>query len=141
LVHLYHLTHKKKLDEIVSARLTDIFELLNKHLKKIGRQALLPAGTILIGGGARLHEALTIAKEELKLPVETGVMLPEYEEFIRTKDPVWYTAIGVCLYENPGTAESYPRDTRTSSTKTSSLFKSFIRQFLPICFLFISGIM
>jgi cell division protein FtsA len=132
---------KKKLDEIVSARLTDIFELLNKHLKKIGRQALLPAGTILIGGGARLHEALTIAKEELKLPVETGVMLPEYEEFIRTKDPVWYTAIGVCLYENPGTAESYPRDTRTSSTKTSSLFKSFIRQFLPICFLFISGIM
>ena len=132
---------KKKLDEIVSARLTDIFELLNKHLKKIGRQALLPAGSILIGGGARLHEALTIAKEELKLPVETGAILPEYEEYIRTKDPVWYVAIGVCLYERPGNMENYPRTEKSSSSLTASSFKSFIRQFLPICFFVISGIM
>lgn len=132
---------KKKLDEIISARLTDIFELLNKHLKKIGRQALLPAGSILIGGGARLHEALTIAKEELKLPVETGSLLSEYEEYIRTKDPVWFVAIGVCLYEKPGTHEYYTKDERRSPHTTSSSWKLFIRQFLPICFFVISGIM
>ena len=35
---------KKKLGDIVSARLTDIFELINAHLKKIKKDGILPAG-------------------------------------------------------------------------------------------------
>ncbi|OHA99223.1 MAG: cell division protein FtsA, partial [Candidatus Zambryskibacteria bacterium RIFCSPHIGHO2_12_FULL_39_47] len=41
---------KKKLDEIISARLADMFELIENHLKKIGRNGLLPAGIFIIGG-------------------------------------------------------------------------------------------
>lgn len=131
-------THsKKKLDEIICARLTDIFELLNKHLKKIGRQHLLPAGIILIGGGSRLHDTLTVAKDELKLPVETGTILRELEERIRTKDPVWHVAIGVCLYERPGTNPNSYVVHQENDKKLSEFFKSFIRQFLPIFFFFV----
>jgi cell division protein FtsA len=35
---------KKKLDEIIEARLSDIFELIERYLKKIKRNELLPAG-------------------------------------------------------------------------------------------------
>lgn len=133
---------KRKLDEIVGARLTDIFELLNKHLKKIGRQALLPAGTILIGGGARLHECATIAKEELKLPVMGGSLLPAYEAGIRTKDPVWFVALGICIYERrePGTTTG-ERDRSTKPIGAKEGFFSFIKQFLPIFFFLVSAMM
>ncbi|HEV7423560.1 MAG TPA: cell division protein FtsA, partial [Candidatus Paceibacterota bacterium] len=40
---------KKKLDEIIEARLSDIFELIENHLKKIKRSELLPAGIIFVG--------------------------------------------------------------------------------------------
>ena len=37
---------RKKLNEIIEARLSDIFELIESHLKKINRSGLLPAGII-----------------------------------------------------------------------------------------------
>src|SRR3989344_9569592 len=54
---------KKQLSEIVSARLTDIFDLTNKHLKKIERERLLPAGAVVTGGGSQLAELIDFAKE------------------------------------------------------------------------------
>jgi cell division protein FtsA len=59
---------KKKLEEIISARLSDIFDLIETHLKKIGRSGLLPAGVILTGGGAGLHTIEEFARSSLKLP-------------------------------------------------------------------------
>ena len=46
---------KKKLEEIISARLADIFELIENHLRKIKRAGLLPAGAIFVGGSANIH--------------------------------------------------------------------------------------
>src|SRR3989344_1728160 len=40
---------RKKLEEIITARLDDCFELIETHLKSIGRNALLPAGIIMAG--------------------------------------------------------------------------------------------
>lgn len=63
---------KKKLDEIIEARLSDMFELIDKYFKKIGRSGLLPAGAILIGGGSNLAMIETVAKTALKIPVKLG---------------------------------------------------------------------
>lgn len=59
---------KKKLAEIIEARLYDIFELIESHLKKIKRNGLLPAGIILTGGGAGIATIEDLAKAVLKLP-------------------------------------------------------------------------
>ena len=40
---------RKKLDEIIEARLSDILELIDNHLKKIKRSELLPAGIVFAG--------------------------------------------------------------------------------------------
>jgi len=58
---------RKKLEEIVMARLSDIFELIEAHLKKIGRNGLLPAGIIITGGGSGVTTIEDFARSVLKL--------------------------------------------------------------------------
>ena len=62
--------HMRDLAEIVSARLTDMFELSAKALKKTGRAGLLPGGVVLTGGVADIPGIHELARRELKLPIE-----------------------------------------------------------------------
>ncbi len=66
LVSRYHVA------EIIEARLEEIFELINKELKKVGRAGLLPAGVVLIGGGSQLPQIAEFAKEKMGLPSQLG---------------------------------------------------------------------
>lgn len=59
---------KRKIDEIVVARLSDIFDLIEDHLKKIDRNGLLPAGIILTGGGSGIANIEELSKLALRLP-------------------------------------------------------------------------
>lgn len=90
------LPSKKQTAEIISARLSDIFELVNKHLKKIERARLLPAGAVLTGGGARISDITSFTKDYLELPAQVG----DFEE-VRMPDGMdagsWAVAVGLCL--------------------------------------------
>src|SRR3989338_5629844 len=57
---------RKKLEDIIAARLSDIFELIEAHLKKIDRNGLLPAGIILTGGGGSIGSIEALAKAALR---------------------------------------------------------------------------
>lgn len=63
----------KELSNIIGARVSEIFDLANKELKKISRQGMLPAGIVLTGGGAKLPGIKDFAKRELKLPARIGL--------------------------------------------------------------------
>jgi len=63
---------RKMLVGIIEARVSEIFEQINKELKKISRQKLLPAGIVLVGGSAKLPRIVDLAKRELKLPCRIG---------------------------------------------------------------------
>lgn len=63
---------RKELAEIIEARLKDIFELLQKELKKIDRTQLLPAGIVVVGGSATIPGLIELTRREMKLPVEIG---------------------------------------------------------------------
>lgn len=90
---------KKKLDEIISARLSDMFELIENHLKKIGRNALLPAGIIMTGGSSNLGAIKSFAEQALKLPSTVAPIHfgetanPE----VKTKDNSWSVAYGLAV--------------------------------------------
>lgn len=62
----------KLVSGIIEARVSDIFGEVNKELKKIGKQGKLPAGLVLVGGGANLPRIVELAKKELKLPSRIG---------------------------------------------------------------------
>jgi len=63
---------KKNLVDIIEPRVSEIFDLIQKELKKIGRQELLPGGIVLSGGGAKLSKIKELAKQQLKLPCSIG---------------------------------------------------------------------
>jgi cell division protein FtsA len=86
---------KKKLDEIIDARLSDIFELVETHLKKISRNAMLPAGIFLTGGGAKLAGIDVFARDFLKLPAKV-VSIPT-GQVGKVAEPIWSVAYGLCL--------------------------------------------
>jgi cell division protein FtsA len=87
---------KSKIEDIIEARLGDIFELVEKHLCDIGRQGLLPAGIIMTGGGSALLHLEDFAKAALKLPAK--VHRPEAMTYLRKKlpDASWLVAYGLC---------------------------------------------
>jgi cell division protein FtsA len=61
---------KRKVDEIIHARIADILELTDKHLAKIKKSRLLPAGIVFSGGGSHIANINEYAKQELRLPSE-----------------------------------------------------------------------
>ncbi len=92
------LSFRKKLDEIIEARLSDMFDLIEVHLKKIGRSGLLPAGIILTGGGSNIENISSLAKNELRLPARIFTPVGENQGRPALRDSNWLVAYGLCLF-------------------------------------------
>jgi cell division protein FtsA len=60
------------IDEIVEARLEEIFEGVEKELKKAGRAGRLPSGVVLTGGASQLKHLAEYAKATLGLAARLG---------------------------------------------------------------------
>lgn len=123
---------KKKIDEIIEARLSDVFELVENHLKKIKRNGLLPAGIILTGGSANIQNIENVAKNALKLPVRVGPVDASAISKYKIRDNTWYTAISLTLFSTSmrinGTLENVLGD---NAKQVKSFFKSLLSQLLP----------
>lgn len=119
---------KKKLEEIIEARLSDIFELIEAHLKKIKRSGLLPAGIIITGGGAGIATIEDFAKVSLKLPsrIATPESLKNHSRQI--KDSSWFVAYGLCIYGFQQLRKNKSKE-KLRNIKNGAI--SWIKQFLP----------
>lgn len=128
---------KKKLDEVISARLYDCFEHIEKHLKKIGRDKLLPAGILLTGGSARINGVRTLAEGALSLPAQIAEIHFGNSEKNKIKDGAWTVACGLALLGfNSGGEGSIGRRNNTpisAETGGRALRKvsKWLSQFLP----------
>ena len=120
---------KKKLDEIISARLTDMFELIENHLKKIGRNGLLPAGIFIIGGGAGINAIEDFAKNFLKLPSRIG-SVASGESKNGGKDSIWAVAYGLCTL-GLSKEEKNNLGLRNTVNKGGQKIIDWFKQFLP----------
>lgn len=88
----------RKLNEIIEARLSDIFELIDGHLKKLKRSGLLPAGIVLTGGGAGLERVDELARNTLRLPARLGRLAGLESAEYNPEDASWAVAYGLCLW-------------------------------------------
>jgi cell division protein FtsA len=88
---------RSEISSIAEARLDELFDLINKELRKIKREGLLPAGAIFCGGGANLAGIEELAKQKLRLPAR--VVRPQGFSGIVDKinDPMYAVAIGLMI--------------------------------------------
>lgn len=117
---------KKKIDEIMAARLTDIFELIDNHLKKLKKDGLLPAGVILTGGGANLQMTQEIARNTMNLPARFANL--EFSKNTKMKDSAWTVAYGLCLL---GASTRDEQTTVGIQKRSSRSLLDWFKQFLP----------
>ena len=126
---------RKKLEEIIGARLGDIFELVESHLKKIGRSGLLPAGAIITGGGSSALNIEDLAKNYLKLPSKKAVIKFEGEIKLpgNTKENSWSVAYGLCILGGSGSDSNSPvnRLGMRFVSKARSNIWAWIKKILP----------
>lgn len=98
----------KDIDEIVEARLDELFEHIQKELKKAGRAGRLPSGVVIVGGTAELKGLADYAKEYLGLASRIGVV-PEYngitEEYTT---PEYASAFGLMLLDKDASGRATP---------------------------------
>ena len=121
--------------EIIQARLEEIFIMVNKELKGIGRDGQLPAGAVLTGGGAKLPGLVDLAKKELRLPVQIGYPLNISTVIDRVDDPAYATAVGLVMWADEYLASSGVGMGRFASkilqAASMDKIRKFFKQFLP----------
>lgn len=124
---------KKKVDEIIEARLDDMFELIDNNLKRLKRNELLPAGIILTGGGSSIVNIENIAKSQLKLPAKVGPSDFSIINKFKVRDNSWYTALSLALYASDENYcdSSIKNDIREARSFFKNVISRFFSQLLP----------
>lgn len=85
--------------EIVEARLEEIFELVNKELKRAGRAGQLASGVVLTGGTANIKGITNYAKTQLGLAARVGKAAGYAGVADHIETPQFATAIGLMLID------------------------------------------
>ena len=109
------------LAEIIEARMEEIFELVLKELKLIGKAGLLPAGAVLVGGGAKMPHIVELAKDKLKLPVQLGFPSGFGGILDKIDDPSFATVSGMVIWGKH--QQSYSGKQNKNSGDGNVLFK------------------
>ena len=122
---------KRHISEIIEARLSEIFTMINQELKKIDKSGKLPAGAVLSGGGSKLPGIVDLAKEELNLPVQVG--FPENIKGVIEKldDPTYATAVGLILWGQSHMDKKKTGVQISSVSDSVGKIRKWFKNFLP----------
>jgi cell division protein FtsA len=101
-------------------------------LKQINKAGRLPAGVVLVGGGAKLPGLAELARQELKLPAQVGV--PDIsgmdvaggELGFQAEDPEFASALGLIQEGRDKLSES-----KTVQVPFRGFFKALFRHLIP----------
>ncbi len=127
--------------EIIEARVTEIFEMVNEELKKMGRAGLLPAGIVLAGGGSEMPDIVELAKSKLELPVKIGYPLEINGVLNEVDSPSFSTVVGLLSYYRQNNLLDRRDEKKYSKifssiggidiTSTKTKVKKWVDRFLP----------
>ena len=120
---------RKKIDEVMDARLKDIFGIVDAHLKAIDRHRILPGGIVITGGGSSIATARDIAKATLRLPSQLGANTPATRAV--TGDATWAVAFGLCRWGYATEAKESSADWRDSLNLIFAGIGRTLRSLLP----------
>lgn len=84
---------------IVEARVEELFEYVDKELKKINRSRKLPGGAVIVGGSAALPGMAEFARDQLQLSARVGTLLPVGGLADINDDASYVSCIGLMLLD------------------------------------------
>ena len=84
--------------EIIEARMEEIFKLVNKELKAVDRDGMLPAGAVIVGGSSKIMGCIDLAKSVLKLPTQHGFPKEMTGIVDKVDEPGFITALGLIYW-------------------------------------------
>jgi cell division protein FtsA len=90
-----HVFDAEEVTMIVEARIEEIFEYVDKELKKIHKARKLPGGVVLTGGTANIPGIASLAKEKLEISARVGKAHSLSGIVEDVQDPSYITAIGL----------------------------------------------
>src|SRR5207244_2297486 len=94
-----HLFDPDEIHMIVEARVEELFEYVDKDLRKIGKSRKLPGGAVLVGGSSKLPGMADIARDKLELAARVGSLESVQGLKDTVNDPSYYTAVGLMLLD------------------------------------------
>ena len=115
---------------IIEARVEELFELVDKELKKIHRSQKLPGGVMLVGGTAKLPGIAEFAKEKLQLASRVGKLQPLAGLMDTIQDPGYSSAVGLMLLDMllaPSSEQVIGQPNNGVGGMLDGLFKKFRR--------------
>ena len=122
-----HTFNSTEIDEIVDARLEELFEAINKELKKAGRAGQLPSGVVLTGGTANMKHMSEYAKEKLGLAARVGTPTGFGGVAEDAEQPEYASAIGLMLIDaensHANSGKSHGMSRKVDSQKAKDTFK------------------
>lgn len=121
---------RKKLDEIIEARMSDVFEYIEVHLKKLGRSGLLPAGIVITGGGSTILNIEEMAKGYFRLPAKVAPPAKIHSNNNQTIDPSWSVAYGLCCYNYEHELEG-KEPARGTGYELKRTMVKWLKEFMP----------
>lgn len=121
---------------IIEARSKEIFELITQELKKIERDGLLPAGVVLVGGGANLKAIADLAKQDLKLPVKIGTPQGVEGSIADVDNPIYANLVGLIKseFEHVEYSQDSKDNLSNAMKKSSSKILNPIQKLLKMVF-------
>ncbi len=118
---------RDKVNEVVKARLNEIFERVRKELKTAHYDRKLPEGIVLVGGGAKMRDIEIYAKEVMEAAVKIGAPkgLGGVAEAI--EKPEYTTAVGLMMMAANDNGAPVKKSKRKE--KSGGLLKKFFKKF------------
>jgi len=120
----------KYVSEIIEARLNEILLMIRDELRKVGREGMLPAGIVLIGGGAKQEGLVELAKSTLRLPAQVGNLTHDVSGMVdNISDPMYASSVGLMLWglEAGNSVSASKRGTPLKIGSTLDHAKGFLR--------------
>lgn len=91
-----HVFDSEDIHMVVEARVEEIFEFIEKELKRIHKSRKLPGGVVIVGGTANIPGIAPFAREKLQLPSRLGELENNVQGIMDDiKKPEYITAVGL----------------------------------------------
>ena len=125
---------KSLVQNIIEARLSEIFSMVGLEIKNSGQQGNLPAGLVVTGGGAGTLGLDEVAKKVLRLPLRVGQPTGVTGLIDEVSTPAYASSIGLVIYGSyiePGEKIRMPFINTQKFTRFFGKVVEWGRSFLP----------